>query len=339
MRRIDLTGQKFGDWTVISYAGNSRWNCKCCCGKERLVYGSSLKHGDTKSCGCKNQEDLANRRFGKWLVIKKVENSTASESRYLCRCDCGTERVVKAKGLKSGKSGSCGCAKLLDIVGKRFNKLVVMREVEPKLNKNGYKDRQFECQCDCGNVMIANGSSVASGNTKSCGCLSLTRFQNLITKHGMRHTRLYRIWLGMKSRCYIRSVGSYENYGGRGIVVCEEWHDNFQAFCDWAMANGYDENAPKGQCTLDRIDVNGNYEPSNCRWVDMKTQCNNKRNTRYLTYKGETTTIRELSEKYNVYYKTLVSRLKSGKSVEEAIETPVRVLHKKRTSLKNLSHQ
>ena len=93
-------------------------------------------------------------------------------------------------------------------------------------------------------------------------------------------TRLYRVWASMKDRCYNPNKKEYHNYGGRGITICDEWRDDFQEFHDWAFTNGYDENAPRGACTLDRIDVNGNYCTENCRWVDMKTQNNNRRNNK-----------------------------------------------------------
>jgi hypothetical protein len=101
------------------------------------------------------------------------------------------------------------------------------------------------------------------------------------TKHGLtKHKRLYRVWKTMKKRCLNTSDERYDRYGGRGITVCDEWLHNFQAFYDWAMANGYDENAPYGQCTIDRIDNDGNYSPDNCRWVDMKAQGNNRSTNR-----------------------------------------------------------
>ena len=97
--------------------------------------------------------------------------------------------------------------------------------------------------------------------------------------HGKTNTRLFNVWRGMKRRCHSTSDKNYDIYGGRGIAVCDEWRNNFQAFYDWAMANGYDENAPTGQCTIDRVDNDKGYSPDNCRWVDMKVQNNNKHKT------------------------------------------------------------
>lgn len=133
-------------------------------------------------------------------------------------------------------------------------------------------------------------------------------------KHGKTNTRLYNTWQRMKQRCYNPNKQHYEDYGGRGIEVCKEWLHDFQAFYDWSMTHGYDDTL-----TIDRIDVDGNYEPSNCRWVDMKTQCRNRRNTKYIKYKGETKPLVEWCELFNINYKVTFQRLfRDGLSIEDA---------------------
>ena len=119
-----------------------------------------------------------------------------------------------------------------------------------------------------------------NGDTKSCGCLHTFGLINRSTKHGKCGTRLYTVWKSMKDRCYRSHNDRYEKYGGRGITICDDWREDFQAFYDWAMANGYDENAPYGQCTIDRIDNDKGYSPDNCRWVDAAAQNKNKSNSR-----------------------------------------------------------
>lgn len=135
------------------------------------------------------------------------------------------------------------------------------------------------------------------GRVKSCGCLI-----NHNLKHGMYKTKLYNVWYGIKRRCLHKNDPHYENYGARGISVCDEWKDDFLAFYNWAIENGYDENK---KLSIDRINVNGNYEPNNCRWVTMKTQQNNRRNNHRITYKGETKTLQQWAEHFNFNSRTL----------------------------------
>lgn len=136
--------------------------------------------------------------------------------------------------------------------------------------------------------------------------------------------RLWCIWRHMRERCNSPHHKSYATYGGRGIKVCEEWERSFEAFAEWAYANGYDDNAKFMECTIDRIDSNGNYEPSNCRWATIKEQNNNRRTNRLITYNGETKTVCGWSEELNIPRDTLRFRLTHGWGVEKAFNTPVK---------------
>lgn len=134
-------------------------------------------------------------------------------------------------------------------------------------------------------------------------------------KHGKRNTRIYTIWKSMRQRCYNPNTNRYHLYGARGITVCEEWNKSFKAFYEWAMANGYADDL-----TIDRIDVNGNYEPSNCRWATYKEQANNTSKSTHITYNGETHTIAEWADIIGVKMQTLWARLNIyGWSVEDAL--------------------
>lgn len=177
------------------------------------------------------------------------------------------------------------------------------------------------CRCDCGKEFVTLGKSLRSGLTKSCGCYSHSLRVKESTTHGLSHERLYRVWVDMKKRCYDPAFKYYKNYGGRGIAVCDEWRNDYISFRTWAMENGYDPFAPKGLCTIDRIDVNGDYSPENCRWVDMYEQGQNKTNNRIVNYLGEEMTISRAASLAGVKEGTLWNKVfYDGLSVEEAVK-------------------
>ncbi len=214
--------------------------------------------------------------------------------------------------------------KFIDMTGKRFGKLTV---IEKGTTKN--KRIKWICKCDCGKTLEVDGTLLRI-RQRSCGC---ARKEHI--KHGKTHSRLYAIWCDMKQRCLNPNEKTYFRYGGRGITICDEWRDDFASFERWAMQSGYDKKAPRGQCTLDRVDVNGNYCPENCRWTTNKVQCNNKRSNRYLEFNGEKHTIAEWSDIMGINQSTISVRLsRYGWSVKEALTIPAdyrnRVMQKKK---------
>lgn len=224
--------------------------------------------------------DLTGQRFGKLTVIERVENGKNGEAKWLCKCDCGNVSIVYSSNLLRNKTQSCGCnaaCKPYNLAGMKFGKLTVIALA----NKSNLAGRCWVCTCDCGNTSIVDTTSLVKGHSKSCGCLRIELGKETF-KHNLSNSRLYKVWCSMKARCYNPQNNRYQFYGGLGITICDEWKD-FENFHKWAMETGYDENAPRGQCTIDRIDVDGNYEPSNCRWADAKTQNANKRKKKDTT--------------------------------------------------------
>lgn len=173
--------------------------------------------------------------------------------------------------------------------------------------------KRFLCRCQCGNVRAVRSDMLCGGESLSCGCLRLDK----ISTHKKTSTRLYNIWHKMKERCYNPNHAHYINYGGRGIAVCDEWKNNFQAFYDWATQNGYQEHL-----TLDRIDNSKGYSPSNCRWASAVEQQNNTRRNRLLTMNGEVKSVAAWSRERHIPYSTIYSRLTSGWSIEDALTKP-----------------
>ena len=208
-----------------------------------------------------------------------------------------------------------------NLVGQKFGRLTVIKRVE----NDKYNHIMYLCQCECGKTKIIRGSHLKTGETKSCGCYNVEKIVKRSIKHNKCYSRLYHIWIGMRNRCYKQYDNRYKSYGGRGITMCNEWLNDFMSFYNWAMTNGYDENAKRGECTIDRIDVNGNYCPENCKWSNAKTQANNTTKTINLTYKGLTHTLSEWSDIVNISRPTLWARLKVHKwSIEKALTTPIK---------------
>lgn len=188
------------------------------------------------------------------------------------------------------------------MIGNRFGRLTVLSEAEPYIRSNGKPRKRWLCRCDCGNIKIILGENLTGGKTKSCGCLQKERTSIASTVHGDTNSRLYNVWCAMKRRCLNESAPEYKYYGARGITVCDEWLKSYEAFRSWAYSNGYDSNSKRGECTIDRIDVNGNYSPENCRWVDQKKQMNNYSKNHLLSYGGEVHSISEWSDILGIPY-------------------------------------
>lgn len=323
----DLIGNHYGKLLVIERAennkrGNTQWLCKCDCGNTKVALGYDLTHGRTVSCGCnlsgktsKKRIDLSGKRYGKLVVLSlSDEKSTPRSLVWKCKCDCGNIVFVRGGNLKSNHTNSCGCLsketnRYDDLSGNRYGRLTV--------NKVSYKGKRgvyWECLCDCGNTKNVCSVELKTGKTKSCGCLmdeTRKRTDNKFSTHGMSRTRLYSEWKSMINRCSIK-YHNKELYYDRGITVCDEWKNGFEIFRDWALENGYNDTL-----TLDRIDNNKGYSPGNCRWVTIKEQQNNRRNNVLFTINGETKTMKQWSEYFNVPYGTVKARHRKNKPISE----------------------
>lgn len=193
--------------------------------------------------------------------------------------------------------------------GMKFTRLTVIEYAQ------NYK---WKCKCECGNDVFARGCDLVKGMTKSCGCLRIDRVTKMATKHGDCEKRIYKIWGHIKSRCNSPNDDRYKDYGGRGIKICEEWESDYTAFKSWSISNGYAENL-----SIDRINNDGNYEPSNCRWITNKEQLRNMRRNRILTFNGESHCVAEWADIVGMSYDVLITRIKRGWDTERALTEPV----------------
>ena len=270
--------------------------------------------------------DLTGQKFGRLTVIDeappRIRGDGCKVTYWNCECECGTKKIIRGYSLTSGSTVSCGCWRKekakVNLLGKKFTYLTVIEEIGR--DKNGRVI--WLCKCDCGKLHKTLGKYLLNGDATSCGCRRLEilnkKAKSNIT-HNMSNSRLYEIWIGMKGRCNNSNNKSYPNYGGRGITICKDW-DKFENFYEWSINNGYSDDL-----TIDRINTDGNYEPSNCRWVNRKIQGNNTRRNHYLTYNGETKTMSEWADIKGIDYYTLRGRINNYHwSVEKALETPVR---------------
>ena len=302
-------------WNKILY------ECQCHCGTIFNTHWSELHRGITKSCGCfrglHNRQDdkylrCIGQSFGKFTVIdfsRTYENGKNLTTAYfICRCECGNTITARATDIICGRLPSCQCSKaeiykkikenyrppeeILSHIGETHNYLTIIGVIR-KESDNGRRSNFYKCTCICGNTTEIRCHRVLTNQTISCGCyhdglLARMEIRERYRAHDLSSTTLYKKWIGIKQRCHNPNHIHYKHYGGRGVNICNEWlafdyntnvNIGFINFYNWSIEAGYHEGL-----TIDRIDVNGNYEPNNCRWITQDAQSKNKRSNVYITY-------------------------------------------------------
>lgn len=247
-------------------------------------------------------------KFGLLTVIDKcVDRDKSGCIKWVCRCDCGNIVSVRSSYLRSGTTKSCGCikSKIKDVKEQRYGRLTVI-DFHHKHTDGKNHATYWRCKCDCGKEVVVSQANLHSGKVKSCGCLNVERRKDANITHGKsKTTRIYKIWAGMKSRCFNPNCSSYRYYGGIEISMSDEWKSNFESFYNWAINNGYKDNM-----SIDRIDSSKNYEPSNCRWISRNE--NSARTSRTIFIKVCTTclSLNEWASRIKISDTTLTLRYK-----------------------------
>lgn len=268
-----MSGKRFGRLVVIAKTGRQAL-CQCDCGRQKTVHDANLYGRRTKSCGCILQAPMIGKQFGRLVALENMGIVNGRKHfAYRCKCDCGTKKIINGGDLRKGTTRSCGClkhdGKSDKTVGRKFGRLTVLAKAR---KKGRVGSLQYQCKCECGRDTIIDGHQLRAGHTLSCGCL-LAEGNNL--RHGMarqdKKAPEYGAWSKMKGRCYNKTDHSYDDYGGRGITVCDRWRKSFKNFF---ADMGY---RPAHCNSIDRIDNDGNYEPGNCRWATQEIQSRNRR--------------------------------------------------------------
>lgn len=268
--------------------------------------------------------DVIGQRFGRLIVTGFKFESGRTKYRAVCRCDCGNTKEIYVYSLLKGDTRSCGClnAELVatrclgeqhhkNLTGKRFGRL----EVICRVGTGPGRSALWECRCDCGRIIKTTAHSLRICGTKSCGCLQKETVRAIMTKHGMYQSATYGIWEGVISRCNNPNNHAYNYYGGRGITVCDRWK-SFENFL-------IDMGERPGRKTIDRINVNGDYEPGNCRWASMKEQRRNCRNTVFYEFNGQKKILPDWAEEFGINMGTVKSRLTRGWTLDRALTQEV----------------
>ena len=341
--------------TDIAYDFNAKGRditLKCTgCGREihrMMIKGRNKWSELIKSCPCQKEEKLKQHiadsekisKNKKATIISRVGNTYGDyeivsvedlegKPKYTMRCkECGAEKVISADEKIFNRRKDFHCTKHYEQIVKYDDSYIGQKRNFLEVVGFGRKEnnhRALICKCDCGNMVALEPTHWDRGIVKSCGCFA----KSFMLEHSEELDRLRRIYNGMMQRCYNKNCNSYDNYGGRGIEICQEWLNDRENFINWALSNGYGNDL-----SIDRIEVNGNYEPQNCRWATDEVQLENRRpreqwkkpkrrKLKTCTIDGETKPLREWYIIFNTSSPAVRYRMKTiGMSLEEALKTP-----------------
>lgn len=346
--------------TDVTYVGNGMRDVELTCTLCGFVYhkkfsNTGSKWGELrKTCSCQTvvKEDTGksyavrnddpqylNKVYGDYKVVDFAniphKNKSGSTVFWMCECiHCGKISKNIPSNVRSGRVARCSCQKEAEAkakwnaeIGKKYNRLTVIG-IEHRLSGR-YAKPYAICNCDCGRSVTTQIQNVKLGITKSCGCIEEEILEKAKDGRAVARSKspLYGTWSGMKARCFNEKNRNYKDYGGRGITVCPDWlgPEGFDRFEAWSYENGY---KPESGLSLDRIDVNGNYEPSNCRYANIHIQAVNKRPAKRRTVKtyaidGEEKTLNQWCSKYHISDVAVKYRMNTlGMTLEEALKTP-----------------
>lgn len=298
--------------------------CRCKCGKELLIRNHTLRTKRIRDCGCGTYklEECIGKNFGELTVLNAYRERLYGRVNIMCtcKCSCGNVSDFLYTRLLNGYNDNCGCLSKFNFdkyKGNKYNGIEVLELIDES-------KKTVKCKCHCGEIFTCNLHDLTAKKRYIVGCAKcLRQEENTHSKYSwnkkLESRRLEGIYYGMIDRCYNKNNKAYKHYGERGIIVCKEWKENKKSFFDWSLKNGY-----KDFLQIDRINYNGNYSPENCRWVDVNTQANNRRNNRIIEYNGNKYTLSQIAKLFDINYATLCSRIRKGEDILSAVSRKVK---------------